>query len=189
LMSNPEKVVLILVGLIGSGKSAFATALESHFPRQWRRCNQDDLGNRAQVEALAKNSLRKGLSVCIDRTNIDESQRAHWIRLAYEFPGTRVWVIFFDTPYEVCALRLQRRTSHPTIRSPEMGLSVLSRFARDLTVPSVNEGFHCVVSLKPVDTKVEYSDSDIVTILDRVRSSEAVMQSRPKPMRTSWAER
>ncbi|KAJ4473699.1 AAA domain-containing protein [Lentinula aciculospora] len=187
-MSSSEKVVLILVGFVGSGKSTFATALEHHFPQQWCRCNQDDLGSRIQVETLARESLRNGFSVCIDRTNIDESQRAHWTRIAHEFPGTMTWVILFDTPYEVCASRLQQRTTHPTIHSPEMGLSVLSRFEEDFIPPSAREGFHRIVSLKPADTKVDYLASDIVIILERVRSSGPVL-STPEPVRISWAER
>jgi hypothetical protein len=88
-----EQVVLILVGLIGSGKvgifnswthrpvssneilivrqSTFAQALEKHLPGQFRRCNQDDLGNRIRVENLARRTLREGLSACIDRTNFN----------------------------------------------------------------------------------------------------------------------
>ncbi|KAJ3982567.1 AAA domain-containing protein, partial [Lentinula detonsa] len=182
------KIVLILVGLVGSGKSVFATALEHHFPHQWCRCNQDDLGSRVLVEALARDSLREGLSVCIDRTNIDESQRAHWIEIAHEFPGTLIWVIFFDTPYEVCALRLQQRASHPTIHTPALALSVLSRFAEDFSAPSAYEGFHRIVSLKPADTKLDYLASDISTILDRVRSSEPVAPIS-NPVRVSWAQK
>ena len=85
-----SQVVLILVGLIGSGKvcilgydpsicfpfllreqSTFARALEKHLPASFRRCNQDDLGNRRRVEELARQTLQLGLSVCIDRTNFD----------------------------------------------------------------------------------------------------------------------
>ena len=136
--SHPA-VVLVLVGLIASGKvrrcanrkaryadvhhqSTFAQALEHHFP-EYRRCNQDDLGNRRLVENLARQSLRKGMSVCVDRTNFNAQwvdypsrshgsisialnntyhrQRSHWINIAREFPGTPVWVIVFDAPYEV----------------------------------------------------------------------------------------
>ena len=91
--SDGVQVVLILVGLVGSGKvnglfmtllpcffpifmshlyqSTFAEALQWHCPH-WKRCNQDDLGgNRKNVEHLARVSLRKGFSVCIDRTNLD----------------------------------------------------------------------------------------------------------------------
>ena len=54
-----------------SMKSTFAQALENHYPK-FRRCNQDDLGDRRSVEVLARRSLQEGLSVCIDRGNFDE---------------------------------------------------------------------------------------------------------------------
>ncbi|KAJ3831260.1 hypothetical protein F5878DRAFT_549776 [Lentinula raphanica] len=116
------------------------------------------------------------------------SQREHWIKIAHEFPETLIWVIFFDTPYEVCSSRLQQRTSHPTIHSPELGLSILSRFARDFRAPSAHEGFHRMISLKPPDTKPDYLASDISSILDRVRSSEPVLHI-PEPVRNSWARK
>lgn len=99
-----SQIVLVLVGLIASGKvsqicfvmaevsatdrftpnrlhfrplmqSTFATALEEHVPH-FRRCNQDELGSRQSVERLARQTLGRGLSVCIDRTNFDET----WVR-------------------------------------------------------------------------------------------------------------
>ena len=83
-----NKVVLILCGLIASGKvrflamnfascadklltqSTFAEQLEHHYPH-FRRCNQDDLGDRRQVERMARETLARGQSVCIDRTNFN----------------------------------------------------------------------------------------------------------------------
>ena len=71
---------------------------------------------------MARDALNHGLSVCIDRQNFDarcvlrpalsqlwphsahltpHRQRATWIDIAGEFPGTVVHVIVFDTPYEV----------------------------------------------------------------------------------------
>jgi len=172
-----EHVVLILVGLVASGKSTFAQALEDHYP-QFRRCNQDDLGDRRRVEHLARQSLREGRSVCIDRTNFDALQRSHWIGIAREFPMTSIWLIVFDTPYEVCAARLRERTSHPTIKSPEQGLSVLSRFASDFRHPTALEGYDRIISLRPSDhTSPVYSRSDITAILQRVRDSPPVISS------------
>jgi predicted kinase len=109
-MTNQERVMIILVGLIGSGKSTFAQALEHHLPGQFRRCNQDDLGKRTLVEGLARRTLREGISPCIDRTNFDAAQRSHWVNIAKEFPETPVWIIVFDTPKDVCATRLRKRT-------------------------------------------------------------------------------
>lgn len=55
-----------------SYQSTFAQALEEHLPR-FRRCNQDDLGDRRRVENLARKTLREKMSPCIDRTNFDAS--------------------------------------------------------------------------------------------------------------------
>ncbi|KAI0944994.1 hypothetical protein AcW1_001790 [Taiwanofungus camphoratus] len=169
--SDQERIVLLLVGLVGSGKSTFAQALEQHVP-QFRRCNQDDLGGRRSVEALARRSLRDGLSVCIDRANFDAGQRATWINIAHEFAGTPVWVIVFDTPYEVCAARLRKRTDHPTIKTPEEGLSVLARFRAQFQSPHPQEGYTRLLNLCPSDhPSPEYSRDDILAILCRVRDA------------------
>ncbi|KAI0371406.1 P-loop containing nucleoside triphosphate hydrolase protein [Pilatotrama ljubarskyi] len=166
-----QQVVLILVGLIGSGKSRFAQALEQYFP-EFRRCSQDDLGDRRSVEALARRSLREGLSVCIDRTNFDESQRATWINIAREFPQAQPWVIVFDVPFEVCAARIAERTGHPTITSPELGMQVLQRFRSQYRPPSPHEGYTRVLYLKPSDCPDSgYSEADVRAILQRLRES------------------
>ncbi|KAF9462951.1 P-loop containing nucleoside triphosphate hydrolase protein [Collybia nuda] len=165
------QAVLILCGLIASGKSTFAQELERHYP-QFRRCNQDELGDRRRVERLARETLAQGLSVCIDRTNFNVTQRSYWIEIAREFPGTSIWVIVFDTPYHICAARLQTRTFHPTIKNPEQGTSVLSRFAADFEQPSPHEGYDRVISLKHTDhLSPVYSRSDIAAILRRVYDS------------------
>ncbi|KIK07773.1 hypothetical protein K443DRAFT_128883 [Laccaria amethystina LaAM-08-1] len=177
------QVVLILCGLIGSGKSTFAESLQSHFP-QFRRCNQDDLGDRRRVEHLARGSLSQGLSVCIDRTNFNASQRSYWIDIAHEFPGTAIWVIVFDTPYEICAARLRERKSHPTIKSPEQGLSVLERFAADFVSPASHEGYQRILYVKPSDLpSPPYARADIAAVLQRVATSSPVLARNSTPRR------
>lgn len=37
----------------------------------WVRCNQDELGRRAAVQARARAALEQGANVVIDRTNMD----------------------------------------------------------------------------------------------------------------------
>ncbi|KAJ6485905.1 P-loop containing nucleoside triphosphate hydrolase protein, partial [Mycena sanguinolenta] len=170
------QVVLILVGLIGSGKSTFAQALQEHFPNLVR-CNQDDLGDRRAVEHLARHSLRNGSSVCIDRTNFDASQRAHWIKIAREFPGTSIWVLVFDTPKDVCASRLRTRTEHPTIKDPVDALSILDRFSSQYRAPSKEEGYDRILYLQPSEQEVEYSHSTLAAILQRTRDAPAVASS------------
>lgn len=171
------QIVLILCGLIASGKSTFAEALQHYYP-EFRRCNQDDLGDRRSVEQLARKTLREGHSVCIDRTNFNAAQRSYWIQIAHEFPETVVWVIVFDTPYEICAARLQMRSSHPTIKTPEQGLSVLSRFAADFRQPVGDEGYQRILYVKPSDHPSSvYSRSDIAVILQRVQDSPSVFSN------------
>ncbi|KAH9479653.1 Transcription factor bHLH140 [Psilocybe cubensis] len=168
------KIVLILCGLVASGKSTFAIALQKHYP-QFRRCNQDDLGDRRAVEQLARQTLNQGLSICIDRTNFNAAQRSYWIKIAREFPGTEVWVIVFDTPYEICAERLRHRAFHPTIKSPEQGLSILSRFYADFQYPATHEGFQRILYVKPSDhSSPVYTRSDITETLMRVKSSSLI---------------
>ncbi|KAJ7257925.1 P-loop containing nucleoside triphosphate hydrolase protein [Mycena haematopus] len=172
-----KQVVLILVGLIGSGKSTFAQALQEHFP-ELVRCNQDDLGgDRRAVEHLARRSLRDGSSVCIDRTNFDASQRAHWIKIAREFPGTLVWVLVFDTPKDVCASRLRTRTQHPTIKNPDEALSILDRFSSQFRAPSEEEGYDRILYLQPSEQEVLYSHSNLAAILQRIRDAPSVTSS------------
>ncbi|KDQ61586.1 hypothetical protein JAAARDRAFT_99271, partial [Jaapia argillacea MUCL 33604] len=156
-------------------QSTFAEALQRHIPR-FVRCNQDDLGNRKLVENLARQLLRAGSSVCVDRTNFDESQRSHWINIAHEFPGTSIWVLVFDTPYDVCAARLQNRMfGHPTIHNPAQGLSVLSNFSSMFQFPSPREGYDHLISLRPDDHRSPtYSHGDIVSILHRLRDSPLI---------------
>ncbi|KAJ7623457.1 P-loop containing nucleoside triphosphate hydrolase protein [Roridomyces roridus] len=168
-----KQAVLILVGLVGSGKSTFAQALEIHFP-EFRRCNQDDLGDRRQVERLSRECLGSGYSVCIDRTNFDPSQRSHWIRIAREFPGTAIWLIVFDTPKDVCADRLRKRTGHPTIKNPEDALSILDRFSSLYRAPSPEEGYDRILYLSPAEQELSYTQASLAAILQRVRDASPV---------------
>ncbi|KAF8845169.1 hypothetical protein BDN67DRAFT_941988 [Paxillus ammoniavirescens] len=168
---HEEQTVLILVGLIASGKSTFADALENYFPR-FRRCNQDNLGSRQQVEYLAHQTLCEGGSPCIDRTNFNALQRSYWTTIARAFPGTSISVIVFDTPYNICASRLQRRTSHPTIKDVQQGMSVLRKFASDLQLPSPDEGYDHIMYLQPSDhPRADYTRDEVLSILERLKVS------------------
>jgi len=167
---SDEQVVLILVGLVASGKSTFAQALQQHFPR-YRRCNQDDLGDRHQVERVVRDSLQQGLSVCVDRTNFNAQQRSCWINIAREFSAS-VWIIVFDTPYDVCVQRLQERRGHPTIINPEQGLMVLNRFRNLMEFPSSTECYDRIITLAASDLPSPgYTLADISSILERLSRS------------------
>ncbi|KAI0319625.1 AAA domain-containing protein [Amylostereum chailletii] len=179
---QPEagQVVLILVGLVGSGKSTFAEALQRHCP-QYIRCSQDELGKRPYVENLVRRSLHEGHSVCVDRTNLDatsSSQRSHWLSISHEFPGVVAWIIFFDTPYSVCVERIRNRRGHPTITNAQDGLRILSRFASSFEPPQPREGYQRLLTVTPAQhPHAEYSREDVISILQRTRDSPPVVFS------------
>ena len=52
----------------------------------------DELGDRRKCEHATQEALHNGYRVVIDRTNIDEHQRSHWLRIARQcrVPGERV---------------------------------------------------------------------------------------------------
>ncbi|KZS94407.1 P-loop containing nucleoside triphosphate hydrolase protein [Sistotremastrum niveocremeum HHB9708] len=174
-----QQVVLILCGLVGAGKSTFAKALETHYPR-FKRCNQDDLGDRRLVEDLARASLAAGLSVCIDRTNFDSQQRSHWVKIAREFPGVAVWVLSFNISYDICSQRLASRLDHPTIHGYEQGLSVLDRMAHNFRPAAFYEGFDRIYRI--YETKPDYSRDEIAQLLNAISTSPpppVFVQRRP----------
>ncbi|ELU44242.1 KTI12 domain-containing protein [Rhizoctonia solani AG-1 IA] len=98
--STNSNILIVLCGLVGSGKSTFATALQREFP-EVRRCNQDELGRREDVEREVHAALSQGLSVCVDRTNFDPGQRRTWIDIARQHSNIEIWGITMDTPFDV----------------------------------------------------------------------------------------
>ncbi|TIB21796.1 hypothetical protein E3P89_02478 [Wallemia ichthyophaga] len=119
-------VLLILVGVVGSGKSTLSKAIERHIPN-WVRANQDDLKDRRSVEKLVRQTLSTGLNVIVDRTNIDIKQRSHWTRIAAEF-GAVTQSLSLEVSYQVCKDRLTTRQDHPTIADPVEAIKILNMF-------------------------------------------------------------
>ncbi|KAI6125405.1 hypothetical protein EDD16DRAFT_457379 [Pisolithus croceorrhizus] len=180
-----EQTMLILVGLVASGKSTFAEALERHFPR-FRRCNQDDLGNRRLVEELCS-SDSTGRLVSVHRPHQLQCSRSYWTNIARAFPSVTINVIVFDTPYHVCASRLQHRTSHPTIKDPRHGMSILANFASEFQLPSPDEGYDNILYLKPSDhPSPEYTRDEILSILTRLRASTGETGIAVQPRSAFW---
>ncbi|WFD28060.1 hypothetical protein MNAN1_003068 [Malassezia nana] len=152
--------MVVLCGLIGSGKSTcmyamlikVAQAAVPVWPGTWTRCNQDEMGSRKNVEAAVRHELWAGHSVLVDRTNIDERQRADWLLLARELRGSipiETSLIVFDVPPSVCHARLAQRTNHPTIPTPEQAFRILALFDRSFVRPSAArpEGFDRMIGM------------------------------------------
>ncbi|KAJ1915293.1 hypothetical protein IWQ60_008489 [Tieghemiomyces parasiticus] len=168
------KHILVLVGLPGCGKTAFAKRL-CDFEKSYVRINQDDLGSRAMCESLTEKNIKEGKNVVIDRCNFDEDQRKVWVNMG-EAHGAIVDALYFDVNPKTCKERVKARTGHPTGVEGKFGTEVVSRFERLMTRPTVYEGFryiHNVTTHLP-DKKTEADVFTKDTIL-------AVMALFPPP--------
>ena len=67
-------------------------------------------------------------------------------------------------------------TNHPTITTPQLGLSVLERFSSEYTPPTAEEGFDRIKTISPHPTP-SYTREEIQAILDSIRDSP-VLSSR-----------
>ena len=80
-------VVVILVGVPGSGKSTFCARLIAKGNTTWVRVNQDSIsngrrGSKQQCLAAARNAVLAGHSCILDRCHQDAQQRSDFIKLA-----------------------------------------------------------------------------------------------------------
>eukprot|EP00960_Hanusia_phi_P036152 752168-Hanusia_phi.AAC.1 len=128
-------MLLVLCGIPGSGKSTLAERLRK---TGWTIICQDTLGSRDACIDAAETALGDKRRVVIDRTNvsshddisqtlalclltklcqIDENQRAHWVRLARQrgLSKNQVAVMMFQVSPDVCCDRVMSRRDHPTL--------------------------------------------------------------------------
>ena len=115
----PELALVVLIGATGSGKSSFA---RKHFkPTEivssdaCRAIVSDDENNQASSAdafALARYitglRLKNGLVTVIDATNVQESSRKDWVKLAREYHCLPVAIVL-NLPEKVCIQRNARR--------------------------------------------------------------------------------
>ena len=131
-------LLVVLVGLPGSGKSTLCATLTSLLPPATLRvvC-QDNLKTRAKCERIAKSTLSRSTSVIVDRTNVTESQRRHWYNIAEELK-VRVCVVHFQLPEEDLVRRVDSRHDHPTVKAGE-GRRIVNLVKRGMTPPDPGE--------------------------------------------------
>lgn len=180
-----------------------AHALQTLVP-SWIRSCQDVLGSRQAVESHILRNLSAGKNVIVDRTNVTVDQRSNWLRVAKQWqdeatrqpqlafssdstdgPGclgtiaapsreVEVDCFFLQTSIPECTKRLQRRTVHETLHSPEQALMILRSFANQLQMPRVEEGFNKVLILSDEDAiagvTVEEQSEVAQRILDRLEA-------------------
>jgi len=142
-------VLILTIGLPGSGKSTFArrlapevdaVILESDVLRRllFGEPSYSPAENRrlfAALHASARELLARGRNVIIDATSIKESDRRPAFEVA-EQTGARVLQIRFSAPEAVIARRLTRRSeSQDPADSSSAGMRVYRRMAELIEAP------------------------------------------------------
>jgi hypothetical protein len=101
-------------------------------------------------EQAADLALAQGRSVLIDRTNFDQQQQSHWLRIARKrgVPAADTAAVFLDVDICTCKSLVMSFSGHPTLKPVESSLSIVDRFVDDLQIPTDHEGFGRVVVLR-----------------------------------------
>ena len=140
-------LLLLLSGMIGSGKSTFAAQLSGSTTSRWCNVCQDTVrdgkpGSRADVLYAALLGLRGGSHVCIDRTNMSVEQRAPFCNLAAVL-GCQLHALELAIPFQVCVERILKRTGHPHGVEGPSGVAIAHRWrgAKDNSSPTAREPF------------------------------------------------
>jgi len=157
-------VVLVLVGAPGSGKSTFASRLAPAAPAAtrrasagkstgapgslqlaspWKRVCQDILKSKEACLRSARACLEQGLSVVIDRTNVDADQRSLWLELARQ-TGAACHCLVLDVPAAECCRRVVKRPTHEGGLVGPGGQHVVMRLFGQLRPVRTSEGFQRV---------------------------------------------
>lgn len=147
---KPRGVVVLAIGLPGSGKSSWfkrrgVTPLSSDV---LRNLLFDDITEQ-RYQDLVFSTLRSLLRArmiarmpwnYLDATNLNPRERHGWIKMAREF-GYEVHAVFFDVPVEVCTERnLKRNRVVPD--------EVMQRMAQKLRPPTFEEGFSKIIVVR-----------------------------------------
>ncbi|GAA5972102.1 hypothetical protein JCM11641_002495 [Rhodosporidiobolus odoratus] len=180
---GPQELV-ILAGVVGSGKSSLSEKWSQTLP-EWKRVNQDDLGDRRTCENAVRSHLRQGHSVVVDRQNFDAAQRQTWLEIATEFPGVKVGGMVMGTSKDECRSRLLNRQNHPTIGTPELAVQLLDKFTDLWEAPCLDEGFDQLITLPPLPLPSDIDAALIQSLLERLHASplnaSAPQQRTPRP--------
>ncbi len=139
----PKGVVVLAIGLPGSGKSSWfkrhnITPLSSDLLRKLlfddatEQRFQDLIFSNLRSMLKARLIARRPMNY-VDATNLTTHDRHSWIKLAKDF-GYEVQAVFFDVPVEVCLERNQKRLR---VVSEE----VMRRMAGKMRPPAFEEGF------------------------------------------------
>ena len=141
--------IVVLVGLPGSGKSAYlkqlgVNGLSSDAIRKLLADDETDQTIHVRVFQTMRYLLEQRLAIgravtYIDATNLTPEERGPYLAIGRTW-GCDVEAVFFDVPLDVC---LERNARRPRVVPGE----ALAKMAAKLAPPSVEEGFAQVTVL------------------------------------------
>ncbi|CAM6008442.1 unnamed protein product [Sphagnum balticum] len=158
LQKPNTRIMLMLVGPPGSGKSTICNKIIPNAARPWTRICQDVIskghrGTRVQCLKQAASAVSKGSSILIDRCNIDVDQRRDFLELAKE-RGIQAHALVLNFPSSVCIQRATQRTEHEGgLLGPDVG-RVVNQVYRSRQLPTLGEGFSRITYCR-TDAEVE----------------------------------
>ncbi|GAA5843535.1 hypothetical protein JCM5353_005447 [Sporobolomyces roseus] len=186
-----QQCLVILAGVVGSGKSSLSSAWSKALPN-WVRVNQDDLGDRRTCEQVLKSHLSQGRSVVLDRQNFDRGQRRTWLEIGNDFRNLKVCGMVMGTRIEDCRSRLMIRQNHPTIDNPRLALDLLDKFTGLWEEPQLDEGFDQLITLPSLPPAPAIDAALISTLLALLYASPLnplayqQRQRKPPPPRSQY---
>ena len=141
----------MLCGAQGAGKSFFCerlleegSSLGAAAPEWIVVCQDTAPGKkRDAVERAARDALRRGCSVVVDRMHLTADQRAHFVAIATEC-AVPCHALLLAPPLAEMESRVRHRTDHPGNVEGERGVGVLRGSAKKTTPPRYAEGLSLI---------------------------------------------
>jgi predicted kinase len=125
IFAPQPKVLAILIGLPGSGKSYYA----EHTLNNYYRISQDEFGRFPHYKKFLQLLIEGCSRICIDRVNFERLQRLRYVLPAKYFKYKIVYY-YFTASEEECLKRMRIRINHPTInaRDTEKHKEIINKF-------------------------------------------------------------
>lgn len=127
-----EKILVIMIGIQGSGKSTF---YHEFLEKDFVRVNLDTLKTRHQEKLLIEDCIKQGKSFAVDNTNPTKEDRRRYIPTA-KASGYKVIGYFMESKLKDCIERNNLRQGKEKILS-----IAIAATSNKLQMPSFNEGF------------------------------------------------